>query len=225
MKERIKTDSAILSSVIILTAFVFGFYKWYPSSPLVDNLLNFLGMLTLLKGTYIRMGARGYKKKYSGKGTELVMDGPYSFVRNPMYLGTLLMGSGFILILWPWWSLPIFVGLFYLRFNRQMVKEEAHLGKSFGKDYQAYMKRTPRLFPDLGKLRKMKLNQVFPWELAWTTKEKYALFIWPGVAIVLELMQQRFFGARADVSETISIFALAVITFSFCLWWEYSRAA
>src|SRR3989338_3228395 len=102
MKPRIKTDGTILSLIIIMTAFVFRFHTWFPSSPFIDNLLDFFGVILLLTGTFVRMASRGYKKKHSGSGAELVINGPYSLVRNPMYLGTFLMGTGFILILWPW---------------------------------------------------------------------------------------------------------------------------
>ena len=207
-----------------MTAFVFRFYRWYPTSPFIDNLLDFFGMIILLTGTYVRMGSRGYKKAYSGRGAELVMGGPYSLVRNPMYLGTFLMGTGFILILWPWWSLPIFAGLFYLRFQRQIAKEEAHLSKLFGKNYQEYLQKTSPMFPDIKKLRKMKINEIFPWKLAWTTKEKYALLVWPAIALFLQIIQEKLLGTHTDLSESISVLILAMITFALGLWWEYSRA-
>jgi len=34
-----------------------------------------------------------------------------------MYLGSFLMGAGFILIVWPWWTLPIFAALFFALTN------------------------------------------------------------------------------------------------------------
>src|SRR3990167_9267300 len=122
MKTRIKIDSAILSFFIILTGFLYQFPSLYAGSPLTDDLLDFLGVIVVLKGTFIRMAARGYKKAYSKSGAGLVTTGPYTLVRNPMYLGSFLMGAGFILMVWPWWSLPVFAGLFYLRFSRQIIQ-------------------------------------------------------------------------------------------------------
>ena len=107
MKSRIKIDSAILSFIIILTGLLYWFPYLYPVGPGADNILDFIGLLVVLKGTFLRMAARGYKKSNSKQGKGLVMGGPYQFVRNPMYLGSFMMGAGFILIVWPWWSLPI----------------------------------------------------------------------------------------------------------------------
>ena len=222
MKKRIKVDGAIASFVIIMTAFVSHFHQWNETNRYLDNLLDFLGLMLILNGTYIRMAARGHKKASSALGKELVMTGPYSFVRNPMYLGTFLIGSGFILILWPWWTWPIFVGLFYLRFHRQMIQEEEHLKKLFGAEYQAYLEKVPRFFPTFDKLRRVKVYETFPWKEAWTTKET-ALWGWAGVAFGLETMKENFIMGYSDFSETVFIFVLAVAVFFIGLMWEYSR--
>ena len=190
MKNRIKIDSAILSFIIILTGFLYQFPRLYTSSPLIDDILDFLGVIVVLKGTFIRMAARGYKKAYSKSGQGLVITGPYTLVRNPMYLGSFLMGAGFILIVWPWWSLPIFTWLFYLRFIKQIAQEEKFLSETFKNDYEAYTKKVPRLFPKIADAFTMKVKETFPLEYVWSTKEKFGLFAWPLLAVFLEAFQE-----------------------------------
>src|SRR3989338_8547856 len=149
MKKRVKIDSAILSAIIIVSGLLFVFRNLYPRNPYLDDALDFLGFLVLLSGILMRMSDRGHKKAYSQKSRKLVTTGPYTFVRNPMYLGSFLMGAGFILMVWPWWSLPVFAWLFYARFMKQIVKEEAYLQKTAGDDYARYCSRVNRLFPSL----------------------------------------------------------------------------
>ena len=145
MKKRIKIDSALLSFIIIITGFLFAFRGLYPLNPFLDDALDFLGFIVLLSGILLRMAARGHKKAHSKKSQALVTSGPYMLVRNPMYLGSFLMGAGFILIVWPWWSLPLFAVLFYIRFKKQVVKEEEFLEELTGRRYKAYCNTSTQL--------------------------------------------------------------------------------
>jgi len=91
----------------------------------------------------------------SGKGTpapwdppkELVIEGPYLYVRNPMITGmiSILIGESFIFnsagILW--WALVFFIAnSFYFPFI-----EEKELEKRFGEKYLEYKKNVPRWIP------------------------------------------------------------------------------
>jgi len=149
MKERIKIDSSLLSIIIIVTGFLYFFPNLYPQNLILDDIFDFLGMICIFKGLLLRMAARGHKKAHSQRSKSLVMTGPYSLVRNPMYLGSFLLGVGFILIVWPWWSVPIFAALFYMRFKIQVGKEESFLQESFESEYpRAYSRRLSRSSPE-----------------------------------------------------------------------------
>jgi len=224
MKTRIKIDSAILSFIIILTGFLYQFSRLYTTGPLADDILDFLGVVVVLKGTFIRMAARGYKKAYSKSGQGLVITGPYTLVRNPMYLGSFLMGAGFVLIVWPWWSLPVFAWLFYLRFNKQIIAEEQYLGGLFGKDYTDYMKKVPRLFPKIKDVLKMKVKEVFPFEYVWSTKERWGLFAWPLLAVLLEGFQEKIVFGETDWIKNMAVVLLAIFLTGITKIWEYNRA-
>ena len=127
--------------MIILTGLLYQFPRVYYANRFFDNILDFIGLSVMLKGVYIRMAARGHKKAHSNQGEGLVTTGLYSYTRNPMYLGTFLVGAGFVLIVWPWWSLPIFGWLFYLRFKKQVLKEEKHLRGLFKEEYKIYCRK------------------------------------------------------------------------------------
>lgn len=211
MKKRIKIDSAILSAIIIVSGFLFAFRGLYPRNPFLDDALDFLGFIVLLLGVLLRMAARGHKKAHSKKSQKLVTNGPYKIARNPMYLGSFLMGCGFILIVWPWWSLPIFAMLFYARFNRQIVKEESYLGELAGRRYKAYCKKVPRLFPSIAMMGKAHLKDLIDLNEAFSTKEARGLWGWPLLAVLLESFQEQLVFHQTILAHTIMIFLMAAI--------------
>lgn len=217
MKLRIKIDGTIMILAIAVTGFLYLFSILYPQDLFWDNVFNFIGMILILKGTYLRMAARGYKKEFSQKGQGLVVGGLYALTRNPMYLGTFLIGSGFVLIVWPWWLLAVFSALFYLRFDRQMVKEEAHLKKFFGAKYEIYCRDTPRFFPSVQGMLKLKVSQVFPWMICWSTKERLGLLGWPALAFLLEVLQRYVVFRTVDLAGIVYVFAGAVGVFAVAL--------
>ncbi len=223
MKKRVKVDSTILSSIIIMTGFLFAFQDLYPRNPFLDDALDFLGFIILLTGIILRMSARGHKKAHSQKSEKLVTSGPYTFVRNTMYLGSFLMGAGFILMVWPWWSLPIFAGLFYVRFTKQIIKEEAYLLKIGGDGYTRYCKRVRRIFPSLRHLPQARLRRVIKLKEAFSTNEKRGLWSWPILAVVLESFQEWLIFEQTILSQTIKIFSLAAAVFVIGFWILYQK--
>jgi len=167
------------------------------------------------------MIARGYKKAHSLKGQGLVTEGPYKYVRNPMYFGSFLLGCGFVLLVWPWWTLPIYAVLFYVRFQKQIVKEEAYLAKNFGDEFTHYCKRVPRLFPNIKKFKPERIKKDFLWQDAWSTKERAALFAWPLVGFIMELAQQKVVFGCSYFSMTLGIFLCALILWAIKMWVVY----
>ncbi|OGW98216.1 MAG: hypothetical protein A2Z81_02575 [Omnitrophica WOR_2 bacterium GWA2_45_18] len=213
MKPRIKIDSSILSFVVILTGLLYLVKGLYVSTPFVDNIFDGLGLILILKGNLFRMSARGHKKTHSQNSQSLVTTGPYSLVRNPMYLGSFLMGAGFVLMLWPWWCLPFFAWLFYLRFKRQVMIEEEFLSRTFGDEYKAYMNKVPAIFPSLKKKERVKIKEVFNKEELFITKEKRGLIGWPILALVLETFQEKLVFGATDFFQTFFTFLGTAIIF------------
>ncbi len=78
----------------------------------------------------------------------LTADGPYRYVRNPLYLGIWCVFSVLALLMPPTGALFAMVGTtafqLYLIFG-----EEAFLTAQIGEPYRAYLRSVPRLFPHL----------------------------------------------------------------------------
>lgn len=96
-------------------------------------------------GLVIRAWASGHIRK----NDSLATSGPYAYSRNPLYLGSFLLGLGFT-IGSGWWPLGIvFAALFLGIYFPVMRVESATLAKIFGADYQKYAEEVPLFFPRL----------------------------------------------------------------------------
>lgn len=117
-----------------------------PLAPL-GLLLSSAGVaLVLWCGWHFAMRGRGTPAPYDAP-RELVATGPYWWVRNPMYVATLLVIVGQAV---AYGSLVIFVyaALVWLVFHAFVVLyEEPTLGKRFGGTYAEYRRRVPRWIP------------------------------------------------------------------------------
>jgi protein-S-isoprenylcysteine O-methyltransferase Ste14 len=79
----------------------------------------------------------------------LVLQGPYRFVRNPMYLGAGLALAGAALF-YESWPLLGYAGLFLLATHLFVVwYEEPTLRRTFGQEYEAYCRQVRRWWPSI----------------------------------------------------------------------------
>lgn len=214
MKERVKVDVLLLIVIVLFSAGMF-FCRWLYPSIMIDNIFDILGLVSILTGTVLRMAARGHKLTHSQKGEKLVMTGAYAYVRNPMYLGSFLIGSGFVLIVLPFWSLPIFAWLFYQRFDKQMNVEEEYLEQTFGDEYAVYCQHTPRIFPQGAKLRRLRVRDTFNFREIAMTHEQRGIWGWPVLAVILESIQESIVYGQTDFRNAIVVFGIGMIVFAF----------
>jgi len=104
------------------------------------------GFLLLMAGILLRIWA--IASISDRKSSELVMSGPYSLSRNPLYLGTFLIVSGF-LALWHSATLLLFAAPPMLLYIFGVVPaEERLLASRFGEIFDEYARRTPRWIPN-----------------------------------------------------------------------------
>jgi protein-S-isoprenylcysteine O-methyltransferase Ste14 len=102
-----------------------------------------VGAVIALLGILVRLYASGFVMK----NKELATDGPYAFVRHPLYTGNILMLVGFCLAngqIWPW-----LVGAFFLWFwyPTAISYEDNKLERIFGDSWRAWSANTPALMP------------------------------------------------------------------------------
>lgn len=76
----------------------------------------------------------------------IVDEGPYRWVRNPMYLGHLIFLAGLAAVLQSWIGAAVLA--FHLAwFDRRVRGDERHLEARFGEPYRDYCRRVKRWIP------------------------------------------------------------------------------
>jgi protein-S-isoprenylcysteine O-methyltransferase Ste14 len=80
-------------------------------------------------------------------GHELITQGPYGIVRNPIYLGMfgLLLATG--LAISRWQGLLAGIAMFLIGTELRIRSEEKLLREAFGAKFDEYSRRVPSLFP------------------------------------------------------------------------------
>jgi len=118
---------------------------WKTTAPVFEELLALVGWVFVGVGVFGRIWSGSYIS--GSKNTKLVVDGPYSVCRNPLYLFSLLAGFGVMLVS-ETLVLPIqFAVLFWIYYTELIAREEAILLTLHGAAFKAYCDRVPRFWP------------------------------------------------------------------------------
>ncbi len=143
-------------------------YRSYTPLPFVLLMIMFInptaksivsGFLVALIGELIRLWAVSYAgsetRTTSGAGgTYLVTQGPYGIVRNPLYIGNVIIYVGMGIMansLFPY--LQIFAVIYFLfQYYCIILTEESFLRSKFAATYNKYFKSVGRLFPSFKEL-------------------------------------------------------------------------
>ncbi len=119
-----------------------------------DNNYILFGAITLLLGEGIRM----WSVSYAGGETRttkvgapsLCTAGPYGFVRNPIYVGNMLMYLGIVIIAGspnPTLMIITTMTFFLIQYSLIISLEEEKLSELFGEEYNVYRKNVRSIIP------------------------------------------------------------------------------
>jgi len=149
-----------------------------------------IGALVAVIGLLIRAWASGYLKK----NLELTVTGPYAHTRNPLYLGTFIMGGGIALASGAWWFAVVYVALYLLIYVPVMIAEAQTLNQLFAGEYPDYSREVPLFVPRLKGYRstasdKANRERRFAWS-QYTKHREYRAAI--GVAVALAVLIAKY---------------------------------
>jgi protein-S-isoprenylcysteine O-methyltransferase Ste14 len=110
-----------------------------------------IGIMIILPGEAIRIWAAGHLHK----DKSLTTSGPYAYLRNPLYLGTLLIMIGVCICANNFIILAFGLAIFFFYYLPYKFKKEGNrLERIFGKEYIEYAKQVPNFIPRLTPYRK-----------------------------------------------------------------------
>ena len=100
-------------------------------------------------GSLIAAGllVRAWAASVLQKDRELAVAGPYAHTRNPLYLGSLLMGLGGAVAAANLWLGAAFAAFFAWSYPPAIERESAELARLFGESYWSYRAGVPALLP------------------------------------------------------------------------------
>lgn len=113
----------------------------------------------------------------------LLTAGPYAHVRNPMYLGNLIITTAMAAMSGLWYAPLLAWAAYAFVYGNVIPYEESYLRGLFGEEYEKYFRAVPRLFPSL---RGYSAKQgVFQWReglanetAAWVVLPVFCYFFW-----------------------------------------------
>jgi len=147
----------------------------------VNRLLDTVSFLLVLAGGGVRSWAMGYHvwRRVHGPGSQrsLVTAGPYALVRNPLYLGTLLISAGVALMSGNLVIIVTYLVVFWLGYYAIIMWEERKLDTQFGADYRDYFDSVPRLVPGLRRWGKREGTFSLPTMMRCMEPAKTAAFL------------------------------------------------
>ena len=126
---------------------------WPQADPILRDLGLMLGTAFLFSGLGLRLWAGLYLGGH--KERSLVSAGPYSCVRNPLYLGNLLIAIGLSAISGSLIVAALTMVSIVLLYIVTIRQEEKKLTPIFGEDYQAYLRDVPALVPRMSDMRRL----------------------------------------------------------------------
>ena len=139
-------------------------FAWF-DHPSVPSLA--FGLPVSAMGLVLRAWAAGHL----AKNQQLTTGGPYAYVRNPLYLGTLVVAGGLAIACHSLGLAILFVLVFLFIYLPVIMLEEQHLRELFP-DFEQYARTVPALIPS-GK--RSTSSSHFSWPLYRKNQEYQAL--------------------------------------------------
>ncbi|MFN7984853.1 MAG: isoprenylcysteine carboxylmethyltransferase family protein [Vicinamibacterales bacterium] len=130
--------------------------------------LVYAGLAVVLLGEGIRFWGVHHIGAISRTRSErlgpLIDSGPFAHVRNPLYIGNVLLWIGFALSAKLPWLAPVVFLLLALEYHAIVRWEETLLTSRMGAPYVDYLTRVPRWFPSISGSTTSKVDAAFSWK-------------------------------------------------------------
>ena len=129
-------------------------------APWVNVSAELLGLVMLCVAAFGRLWSLTFAA--GNKDRLLVTEGPYSIVRNPLYIFGAIGAIGFGLAAENPWLVAVLIVFCAAYYPITVKREEKHLLKVFGPEYRRYRYRVPRWVPNFGQYHEPETLVVHP---------------------------------------------------------------
>jgi protein-S-isoprenylcysteine O-methyltransferase Ste14 len=157
--------------------FLAGFWFLWAADPTLQSFIT--GTLIMVLGETIRFVSSGTLRKFEG----VTRNGMYRYTRNPLYIGSFVLGTGACIMGRDILFTAVFFIFFLLLYSRVILREEKYLVGRYGEDYVNYLAEVPRIIPRSLNLKYI-MENTSP-KLAIKNKEGKTLL---GIAAILLIM-------------------------------------
>lgn len=155
---------------------------------------------------YIVRGGRD-KKVYAD---QLVTEGIFTHVRNPLYVGNILMLLGVGILANSLIYVAVIMPIFLFIYQAIVLAEENFLRGKFGASFDEYTQKVHRWIPNLSGIGKTFSAMSFKWK-RWLIKEYNTQFVWlSGIALILLFKYPQLTNGDDRLRTTSAAIAVAV---------------
>jgi protein-S-isoprenylcysteine O-methyltransferase Ste14 len=116
-----------------------------------EYIVKGISIILVIAGVILRAWAAGcagnHTRTSNIEAGKLATNGPYAFVRNPIYLGSIVLGVGMVGIVGDWRLSPLCFGTFAALYFVIIPAEEEFLQRAYPLEYKVYCRNVRRLVP------------------------------------------------------------------------------
>jgi protein-S-isoprenylcysteine O-methyltransferase Ste14 len=195
----------------------FGIYVLLTAYPTGRSIRAGIGFVAA--GILIRLWANCYAIKMD----KLTTSGPYAFVRNPLYAGTILIAIGMVGILQVYLAGAFFLAILIAVYYSTIRKEERMLEEKFKGSYLDYKKHVRAMIPSIVPYRS---GEKWPFSLERLARSKeYKTCFWIIIVIIIFYLKSEFLINHQKLnSRNAWLIAVALLLAFSDLAFEFAKA-
>jgi protein-S-isoprenylcysteine O-methyltransferase Ste14 len=193
----------VLAALTFRPSIMFG-------SPLADRLIAANGVVFVFLGEAVRLVTIGFEyihrggkegRVYAGR---LVQGGVFGVVRNPMYIGNMLIAVGMTMYLRSPQGYLVLIPLFLFLYQALIAAEEAYLRHKFGRAYEDYCEKVNRFLPRVERIPQALSGMRFDWRRSLRKDLGTVVGLTMGLILIPVWRTYLLYGSNA-IRSTISI--------------------
>jgi protein-S-isoprenylcysteine O-methyltransferase Ste14 len=154
-KSLISVGKIVFANRLLLGLFVVAIAAFFVrpaySGSAKEYIVKGISTILVIAGVLLRAWAAGcagnHTRTSNIEAGKLATNGPYAFVRNPIYLGSIVLGVGMVGIVGDWRLSPLCFGTFAALYFVIIPAEEEFLQREYPLEYKVYCRNVRRLLP------------------------------------------------------------------------------